>query len=122
MKILTASHYSKPILSESQIQRGFSIWDITIKSGCDDGWILAPTWDMVNGIKSGELSEEEFTKQYFKLMNKRWFCLTSYRMESMYNTKAILICYCQTGVFCHRYLAADWLVKRMNAKYFGEYC
>ena len=121
MKILTASHSHKPSLTEDQIRKGFVLLDITIKSGCEKGWVLAPTWEMVNGIKSGNISEKDFTMLYNELLEKRWARLSDYKHDEFKAMKAILVCYCPQGVFCHRYLAAKFLVDKYGATYFGEY-
>lgn len=121
MKLLTASHSFKPTLTEDQLSKGFVIWDITAKSGCSSGWILAPTWDLVNNYKSKKISEEEYTINYFKILGRRWNSVLPETLEKMNNLNVILVCYCPQGVFCHRYLAADFLVKQQGAKYFGEY-
>ena len=121
MKILTASHSHKPSLTDDQVSKGFVLLDITIKSGCNKGWILAPTWDMVNGIKSGNMSENEYIALYNELLKQRWARLPDYKHDEFMSMKAILVCYCPQGVFCHRYLAAKFLVDTYGAKYFGEY-
>lgn len=97
------------------------ILDITIKSGCDKGWILAPTWEMVNTFKSGLMSEETFTNMYFSIVNYRWDRIIPSTIEWMKDKNLILVCYCPQGQFCHRYLAAEFLVKKMGATYFGEH-
>lgn len=121
MKILTASHTTMPSLTDYQVSRGFLIVDITIKSRCDTGWILAPIWDLVNNYKANIISQDEYTVSYMSLMSNRFDKFSHHRIMSMNNMNIILICYCPVGEFCHRYLAADFLVKRLGATYFGEH-
>ncbi len=121
MKIITASHFSKPSLTDDQVSRGFLIVDITIKSSCDTGWILAPTWDLVNDYKSNKISEEKYTTEYLSIIEKRFDRFSQHRINHMNSMKLILVCYCSAGEFCHRYIAADFLVKRLGAVYFGEH-
>lgn len=121
MKIKTCSHDNKPILTDDQVSKGFVVADITIKSGCDIGWVMAPTWEMVNAIKRGTMPKETFTKMYYSLMNFRWDRLMPERLEAMRKMNLILMCYCPEGQFCHRYLAADFLVNREGATYYGEH-
>ena len=46
----------------AQIGRGGSglILDTTVKSGAGLGKVLAPTWDIVWGVKKGQISHEEY--------------------------------------------------------------
>lgn len=80
--------------------------DTTVKSG---DLCFAPTWDMVQGVKSGELSEEQYTVLYKQKMLSsiksnpaRWGEIL--KMESV-----AVACFCPNGVFCHRYILADIL-------------
>lgn len=116
MKVMTASHASKPALTKKQINAGYMIADITIKSYSPGFYFLTPTWDLVNGFKSGSISEEEYKKLYFKLINEK---TSDYKIKKLSKKNLILVCYCTSG-FCHRYLAAEFLVEK-GAKYYGEY-
>jgi len=120
-KLLTCSHSNKPSLTDDQVSRGFKIVDITIKSGCETGWVLAPTWEMVNAIKLGKLTVEEFTKKYYELLESRWQKPIQAIEELVVIPRLILVCYCPTGVFCHRRLAANFLVKNLGFLDCGEY-
>lgn len=120
-KILTASHSNKPSLTDEQVSKGFLMIDITAKSGCDIGWVLAPSWDIVSRYKSGNLTQENFKKEYFDLIESRWKKPLK-SIEDIENVeRIILVCYCPPNQFCHRYLAADFLVRRYHAQYCGEY-
>lgn len=121
MKILTAQISNTPALTDLQISKGFIIIDITIKSACKNGWLLSPTWSLVNDYKSGEISEDEYTEEYLKLIGRRWSIATDHTKDKFNKMNAILVCYCPSGTFCHRYIAADFLVKNMNAMYYGEH-
>lgn len=92
-------------------------YDITVKTGDKT---FSPSWDMLKAIKGGSMSREEYKTRYVDLMKKslrenpqKWKDLIS-------RDKVILVCYCPSGVFCHRVLLANMLVKSGVAKYMGE--
>lgn len=96
--------------------KGKNRFDITVKSGDKT---FAPTWEMVMNYKSGKISEEEYTEQYYERMRqsyqnnrKRWDWLLD-------KEEIVLVCFCKKGDFCHRLLLADILVK-LGAEYEGE--
>lgn len=68
---------------------------------------LAPTRAMVEAYKSGRLSEEEYTRQYYKLLELRG--ITPQQVLKDLGDDAVLLCFEKTGKFCHRHLAAKWL-------------
>lgn len=86
--------------------RGIPYLDITIKSG---QVAFAPTWEMVAGSKSGQMTEAQYEQEYRRLMassqehyHEQW--------EKLLHTEEIAICcYCRKGTFCHRYLLKDIL-------------
>lgn len=119
MKILTCSHSNKPVLTEKQVNAGYVVKDITIKSYDEDVWFLAPTWDLVNKYKSGKISEYEYTNDYNELINRRYKFLFKSDIQKL-NKNLILVCYCQSGQFCHRYLAAKFLQSK-GGIYYGEH-
>ena len=81
--------------------------DITVKG--NPNHILAPTWVMVRRYMAKEITDAEYTKEYYALLKSRW----SGRKQEFYDiTKndVVLVCYCKAGAFCHRTLAKDILV------------
>lgn len=87
---------------------GITVLDITVKSGDK---VFAPTWDMVNGVKSGILSVEAYTELYTRMMRhsyrhnkKRW-------LEVLSMDKVAFACFCAEGDFCHRHLLIDFFGK-----------
>jgi len=79
--------------------------DTTAKSGEKAGYgFLAPSWDIVMGIKQGEITEEEYTHVYLRMLAQsrqrypeKWATLLSL-------TKVAFACYCSSNKFCHRHL------------------
>lgn len=69
--------------------------------------LLAPSWDLINGVKSGSMSEDEYTERYLKLLKKRG--ASPYRTLSDLGDQAILLCFETPDKFCHRRIVADWI-------------
>ena len=102
--------------------------DITIKTATHPGSVLAPTWDMVKAYKARILSDWDYTVQYFSLMVSR---MNAPEMEGRVNRSALnmlteqkqitLVCFCPSGAFCHRVLAARMLESMGYGRYVGEW-
>lgn len=71
---------------------------------------LAPTWDIVNGVKSGEIDEKEYTKQYLKILEK----LDPQKVVDDLGDGAIMLCYESPKDFCHRHIVSYWLNKELG--------
>jgi len=90
--------------------------DITAKSGLK---MFAPDWENIIDVKSGAITEEEYTKKYYEKMRLSY---KNHRAEwdwFLDQPTAVIVCFCKTGTFCHRYLLADILVK-LGAEYLGD--
>lgn len=74
---------------------------------------LYPGWELVSGIRSGSLSQEEYTKKYLEHLSHLdreaiWEKLV--QMSDAYErTKMVLLCYEAPNKFCRRHLVAEWL-------------
>lgn len=90
---------------------GNSRLDITVKSGTGLGSVLAPTWDMVMGLKRGTLTETQYTGQYLALTRERFANNRAPFYQILAMPEVVLCCFCQSGAFCHRHLAVDILEK-----------
>lgn len=85
-------------------ENGVSIARITPKWFKGDTCIdLAPEWTLVNAIKNGTISEEEYIKSY-KIMLKG--------LDVDYYAKLlqgkVLLCYERPDAFCHRKIVRSW--------------
>lgn len=70
--------------------------------------LLAPTWKMVDDLKSGRCTEEQYKVRYLELIKKK--CSGDPRLVLMSLKEGdVLLCYEKPGEFCHRQLAADFL-------------
>ena len=100
--------------------RGEAGLDITVKSAKGIGEILAPTWTLVGGHKHWQgytaLTDEQYTELYLDLLRSRYRGNEQAFIEIIQRPHVVLLCYCRTGVFCHRHLALDVLEKIAHAK------
>src|SRR5271166_5340163 len=71
---------------------------------------LAPTWEIVTGVKSGKIDEKEYTKQYLKILAK----LDPQKVVEDLGDGAIMLCYESPKDFCHRHIVACWLNKELG--------
>lgn len=74
---------------------------------------LVPGWELVNGIKTGSITQEEYTERYKEKLaslskDAIWEQLKSIS-EANGCRDLVLLCYEKVGDFCHRHLVADWL-------------
>ncbi len=109
--------------------RGADRLDTTVKSGEGLGKLLAPTWELVGGIKRHEtegrdarwlryepLTQEQYIAGYYALLRVRYQADTTGFLELLNHERLVICCYCAVGVHCHRYIAVDILSKIADAK------
>jgi hypothetical protein len=112
--------------------RDIILLDTTVKTGAS---IFKPTWDMVMGYKAGQISEEEYTRQYWEKMNASWKDPKErvIWLQTIESTEPMAIgCMCpyrnrDTGEvqFCHRHLLKQIFEKLCAARkipfyFYGE--
>lgn len=97
----------------NKIKENPNCLDITRKTG---NLIFAPTWGMILGLKNMRLSEEKYTKLYYKLMRKSYKNNRKEWDKLLAKEKIIICCYCYNGAFCHRYLLAK-ILEKLGAEY-----
>lgn len=67
-----------------------------------------PSWNLINQIRSGIITQEQYTKRYLKNFDKHAF------FEELLALKEPLITLCcweKKGNFCHRHILADIIRK-----------
>lgn len=65
---------------------------------------LVPQWNMVTAYRYKGMSEQEYTRLYFKLLSDRWEAVRPW-LKSLDPAEDItLLCWCREGQFCHRKL------------------
>lgn len=67
---------------------------------------LAPTWEMINGIKHGGWTEADYTDAY---MHTVLAYLDADEVVDDLFDGSILLCYEVSSDFCHRHIAAEWI-------------
>lgn len=87
--------------------------DVTVKGKYSLGSFFAPTWKMVDGFLKGNLSQEEYTAQYYTLLLNRFKIIGFKQAVNKVVAKAssgdvTFVCFCKNGEFCHRYLLVKW--------------
>lgn len=90
--------------------------------------LFAPTWDMVMGHKQGSVSDDEYRREYYALLDHRLHAnVVPWQEFFMFNQgrQIALGCYCTPGDFCHRHLLVPMLGKlathwKLPYAYFGE--
>lgn len=74
---------------------------------------LYPGWDLVNGIKSGNLSWEDYVviyKDKLAQLNRREILQKLVQFSKKHGGKdVVLLCYESPDKPCHRHLVAEWL-------------
>lgn len=68
---------------------------------------LAPTWNILNAYKHGNMTEKEYTIQYLHLLLTREFDPEMF--VSACRNDTFLLCYESPGDFCHRRILAEWI-------------
>jgi hypothetical protein len=104
-------------LARKQIARrsenpNWTYWDVTVKSARPEHRCMAPTWEMVMGVKQGKLSTTEYSRRYQAILEqnkeKIWKLLSD---EALSGTAVLVFqCYCRDNAFCHTYLLMEWII------------
>ena len=102
------------------VYRGAGRLDTTVKSGEGLGRLLAPSWELVGGVKRwrgyAALAEAQYTAAYYDLLRMRYKADAAPFLALLEQRQLVLCCYCATGAFCHRHLAVAILDKIASAK------
>lgn len=110
-------------------ERNIELIDTTVRTGEK---FLAPSWDIVMGIKNGTISEEEYTATYLNMMRHSYVDNRGQWLSLIHIKHPVAIaCYCTYMVdgqrkFCHRHLLKDIIGKvcesnGTNFTFYGEY-
>lgn len=71
---------------------------------------LQPTWDMIKGIKTGNISKEFYEKIYYdNILSKLDPNDIYYKYKN-----SVLLCWERIGEFCHRRIVASWIEKSIG--------
>jgi len=72
---------------------------------------LAPTWRLLAEAKSGEIDEEEYIRRYREEVLSK---LDPGRVFNDLGDDAVLLCWENSGAFCHRRLVAEWFEEKLG--------
>lgn len=89
-------------------ESGILLLDTTVKSG---ERVFSPTWDIVLGVKSGKLTETQYTNVYRQLMQQSYQRSKERWLAVCATPKVAIACYCPPGTFCHRHLLKTYFEK-----------
>lgn len=108
---------------------GLDRLDTTVKLGKGLGKLLAPTWELVGGIKHHEtaghdtrwvkyasITREQYIEGYYELMRTRYKTYPEAFVELIQGGRWVICCYCAAGEFCHRHLIVDILERIAQSK------
>lgn len=71
---------------------------------------LYPGFELVNAYKSGQVSEDEYVRQYTEKLDRLDKTVLLQKIEQLSGgNDVLLLCYEKEGDFCHRHLVAQWL-------------
>lgn len=93
--------------------------DITVKGKDKLGRYFAPSWEMVQNLKKGKITQDEYLAMYHVLISNLYKTRPEIFQALLSREQVILVCFCAYGDFCHRFVLADYL-KQLGATYHGE--
>lgn len=100
-------------------KEGLVLVDTTVKSAEGLARYLAPTWEMVNQVKSGEIDWAEYSRQYANLMRQNYRTQPEAFTGLLHSeSPVVLMCYCQADKCpcCHRYNLVHILLRIAASK------
>lgn len=77
--------------------------DATVKTGDK---LFAPSWQIVTDVKSGRITEEEYTRQYTAQMRASYKSHKFHWLEQLKQEHLAIACFCPPECFCHRHILA----------------
>lgn len=93
--------------------RSIPFVNTTVKSGRGQ---FAPSWEMVRGIKNGEISEDQYTSLYLERMQRSVIENPDHWSTLLAMPEVAVSCYCGAGKFCHRHLLVDFIEGLCNER------
>lgn len=85
---------------------GIELLDTTVRTGTS---VFAPTWELVSGVKSGAITEAEYTEGYIALMRQSYSQHQEYWLSVLRKEELAIACFCPAGNFCHRRILIELL-------------
>lgn len=69
--------------------------------------LAVPPWSLVEGYKSGVISEKEYKKSYWQLLSDKKEQIIE--AVNACTKPAVFLCYEKLPKFCHRHIFSEWL-------------
>ncbi len=102
------------ILTRKQIRPGVQGIDTTVKSAQGIWRAVAPTWEMVMGVKAGTLSWDAYCHQYAQILARVpaivWDTLAL-------SERQVVLCYCRDGWNCHTHELIAFAVRQFPDRF-----
>jgi hypothetical protein len=96
-------------------------FDITVKGNHEFCRLFAPTWKMVMDFKNKKITKEDYTKLYIPMAERS--IKNARLMEKLgerFLNKIVLVCFCRSDSFCHRFILSKLFEDTNFGKYMGE--
>lgn len=100
------------LLAHANKEQGEYVINITV--GRNPDHCLAPTWALVNGLKKGTLSWEQYREGYLQLLRDRYPSRKAEFLQLAAQSvkyTLYLACFCRDPKTCHRSLAVEAMAK-----------
>jgi len=105
------------ILYTSQFYyKGDDRLDITYRAN----HILSPSKNIVTDFKYNNLPESVYERLYIQRITRHFKTRRVEVKRFLALPQVTIVCYCPSNKFCHRFLAAKWLVQEFDVEYKGE--
>lgn len=86
-------------------------YDITAKTG---HFQMAPTWDIVMGVKNRRISQQQYMESYLRILLNSTDNFPHIWRDLLNKQSVTAVCFCNPYEFCHRHLWAEFV------KLYGE--
>lgn len=103
------------ILRRAQIGKSEGL-DVTVKSAPEWLMPLTPTWHMVWAHKQGRMTDAEYEKSYYQILDRIPMHVITKLVEYArgHSNQITFLCYCRNGAFCHTYLLCSYLARNYS--------
>jgi hypothetical protein len=96
-------------LARHRLATSFGYVVVNTTAGSNASHFLSPSWELVEGYKSGTLDNRQYRDAYIKLMRKSYVERKEEWLSLLRKPRFAVACYCKSGVFCHRLIAVELL-------------
>ena len=94
--------------TRNALLKDIPVVDITVMTGNP---VFAPTWDMLKQYKSGQMNAATYQALYLNLIRETYQTHRQDWLSLLAMPSVALACYCRPGVFCHRHILKEALLR-----------